>query len=109
MVDMQLPIMEPVMIFQLVDIPPPVPSMVDMLTKAMGRLLLAMDMDMLQLPMADMLLSATDMTLLNMDMDRPFLLNSFIVSGLFDILKHLAKTQKIRGSKGTSFFGLSYS
>ena len=36
----------------------------------MGRLLLAMDMDMLQLPMADMLLSATDMTLLNMDMDR---------------------------------------
>ena len=37
----------------------------------MGRLLLAMDMDMLQLPMADMLLSATDMTLLNMDMDRP--------------------------------------
>ena len=40
-----------------------------MLTIAMGRLLLAMDMDMLQLPMADMLLSATDMTLLNMDMD----------------------------------------
>ena len=31
----------------------------------------AMDMDMVQLPMADMLLSATDMTLLNMDMDRP--------------------------------------
>ena len=38
---------------------------------AMGRLLPAMDMDMLQLPMADMLLSAMDMTLLNMDMDRP--------------------------------------
>ena len=37
----------------------------------MGKLLLAMDMDMLQLPMADMLLSATDITLLNMDMDRP--------------------------------------
>ena len=37
----------------------------------MGRLLLAMDIDMLQLPMADMLLSATDMTVLNMDMDRP--------------------------------------
>ena len=37
----------------------------------MGRLLLAMDMDMFQLPMADMLLSATDMTLLNIDMDRP--------------------------------------
>ena len=37
----------------------------------MGRPLLAMDMDMLQLHMADMLLSATDMTLLNMDMDRP--------------------------------------
>ena len=37
----------------------------------MGRLLLAMDMDMLQLPMADMLLSARNMTHLNMDMDRP--------------------------------------
>ena len=37
----------------------------------MGRLLPAMDMDMLQHPMADMLLSAMDMTLLNMDMDRP--------------------------------------
>ena len=37
----------------------------------MGRLLPAMDMDMLQLPMADMLLSAMDMTLLNMYMDRP--------------------------------------
>ena len=36
----------------------------------MGRLLLAMDMDMLQLPMEDMLLSATDITLLNMDMDK---------------------------------------
>ena len=36
----------------------------------MGGLLLAMDMNMLQLPMADMLLSATDMTLLNMDMDK---------------------------------------
>ena len=35
----------------------------------MGGLLLAMDMDMLQLPMADMFLSATDMTFLNMDMD----------------------------------------
>ena len=62
-VDMQLPIMETVMTFQLVDRPPPVPSMVDMLTIVMGRLLTAMDMDML--------LSATDMTLLNMDMDRP--------------------------------------
>ena len=40
-----------------------------MLTIAMGRLLLVMDMDMLQLPMADMLLSATDMSLLAMDMD----------------------------------------
>ena len=59
------------MTFQLVDRPPKVPSMVDMLTIAMGRLLPAMDMDMLQLPMADMLLSATDMTLLKMDMDRP--------------------------------------
>ena len=70
-VDMQLPIMETVMAFQLVDRPPPVPSMVDMLTVAMGRLLPAMDMDVLQLPIADMLLSAMDMTLLNMDMDRP--------------------------------------
>ena len=61
-VDMQLPVMEMVMTFQLVDRPPPVPSMVDMLTIAMGRLLPAMDMEMLQLPMADMLLSATDMT-----------------------------------------------
>ena len=69
-VDMQLPIMETVMTFQLVD-RPPVPSMVDMLTIALGRLLPAMDMDMLQLPMADTLFSATDMTLLNMDMDRP--------------------------------------
>ena len=42
-----------------------------MLTIAMGRLLLAMDMDMLQLPMVDMLLSAMDMTLLKMDMDWP--------------------------------------
>ena len=42
-----------------------------MLTIAMGRLLLAMDMDMLQLSMADMFLSATDMTLLNMDIDMP--------------------------------------
>ena len=42
-----------------------------MLTIATGRLLLAMDMDMLQLPMADMLLSAMDMTLLKMDMDWP--------------------------------------
>ena len=41
-----------------------------MLTIAMGRLL-AMDMDMLKLPMADMLLSDKDMTLLNMDMNRP--------------------------------------
>ena len=40
-----------------------------MFTTAMGRLLLAMDMDMLQLPMADMFLSAMDMTFLNMDMD----------------------------------------
>ena len=70
-VDMQLPIMEMVMTFQLVDRPPPVPTMVDMLTIAMGRLLPAMDMNMLQLPMADMLLSAMDMTLLKMDMDRP--------------------------------------
>ena len=70
-VDMQLPVMEMVMTFQLVDRPPSVPSMVDMLVIAMGRPLPAMDMDMLQLPMADMLLSATDMTLLNMDMDRP--------------------------------------
>ena len=61
--------METIMTFQLVDRPPPVPSMVDMLTLAMGRLLPAMDM--LQLPMADMLLSATDMTLLNIDRDRP--------------------------------------
>ena len=59
-VDMQLPVMEMVMTFQLVDRPPPVPSMVDMLTIAMGRLLPEMDIDMLQLPMADMLLSATD-------------------------------------------------
>ena len=64
MVDMQLPIMETVMTFQLVDRPPPLSSMVDMLTIAMGRLLPAMDMDMLQPPMADMLLSATDMNLL---------------------------------------------
>ena len=70
-VDMQLPVMEMVMTFQLVDTPPPVPSTVDMLAIAMGRLLSAMDMDMLQLPMADMLLSAMDMTLLNMDLDRP--------------------------------------
>ena len=42
-----------------------------MLTIAMGRLFIAMDMDMLQPPMADMLLSAMDMTLLNMDMDMP--------------------------------------
>ena len=61
----------PDMTFQLVDRPPQVPFMVDMLTIAMGRLLPAMDMDMLQLPMADMLLSATDMTL--------------IVSGSFDV------------------------
>ena len=47
-----------------VDRPPPVPSMVDMLAIAMGRLLPAMDMDKLQLTMADMLPSATNMTLL---------------------------------------------
>ena len=70
-VDMHLPEMEMVMTFQLVDMSLPVPSMVDMLAIAMGRLLPAMDMDMLQLPMADMLLSAMDMPLLNMDMDRP--------------------------------------
>ena len=70
-VDMQLPVMEMVMTLQIVNRPPPVPSMVDMLAITMGRLLPAIDMDMLQLPMADMLLSATDMTLLNMDMDRP--------------------------------------
>ena len=48
-----------------------------MLNTAMGRLLLEMDMDMFQLPMADMLqlpmsdmsLSAMDMTFFNMDMD----------------------------------------
>ena len=40
-----------------------------MFTTAMGRLLLAVYMDMLQLPMADMSLSAMDMTFLNMDMD----------------------------------------
>ena len=44
-VDMQLPVMEMVMTFQLVDRPPPVPSMVDILAIAMGRLLPAMDMD----------------------------------------------------------------
>ena len=71
MVDMQLPVMEMVMTFQFVDRPPPVPSMVDMLAIAMGRLLPAMDMDMLQLPMVDMLLSPTDIALLNMDLDRP--------------------------------------
>ena len=60
---MHLPAMEMDMTFQLVDRPPPVPSMVDMLTIAIARLLPAMDMDML--------LSATDMTLLNTDMDRP--------------------------------------
>ena len=70
-VDMQLQIMETVMTFQLVDRPPSVPSMVDMLTIAMGRLLPAMDINMFQLPMPDMLLLATDMTLLNIDMDRP--------------------------------------
>ena len=70
-VDMQLPVMEMVMTLQIVNRPPPVPSMVDMLTIAMGRLLPAMDMDMLQLPMGDMYLQATDMTFLNMDMDRP--------------------------------------
>ena len=42
--------------------------MVNMLAIAMGRLLPAMDMDMLQLPM---LLSAMDMPPLNTDMDRP--------------------------------------
>ena len=63
--------MEMVMTFQLVDRPPPVPFMVDMLAIAMGRLLPAMDNDMLQLPMAYMLFSAMAMTLLNMDMDRP--------------------------------------
>ena len=63
--------MEMVMTFQLVDRPLPMPSMVDMLAIAMGRLLTAMDMDMLQLPMADMLFSAIDMPLLNTDMDRP--------------------------------------
>ena len=70
-VDLQLPVMEMVMTFQLFDRPPPVPSMLDMLAIAMGRLLPAMDMDMFQLTMADMLLSATDMPLLNTDMDRP--------------------------------------
>ena len=44
-----------------------------MLTKAMGRLLPAKDMDMLQLLMADMLFSATGTTLLHIDMDRPLL------------------------------------
>ena len=43
---------------------PTMPSMVDMLTITMSRLLPAIDMDMLHFPMADMLLSATDMTLL---------------------------------------------
>ena len=71
-VDMQLPVMEMVLTFQLVDRPLPVPSMVDMLAIAMGRLLPAMDMDKLQLTMADMLPSATNMTLLNMDSDRMF-------------------------------------
>ena len=44
-----------------------------MLTIAMGRLLPAMDMDMLlpELPIVDKLLSAMDMPLRNMDMDRP--------------------------------------
>ena len=44
-----------------------------MLLSATDMILLAMDMNMLQLPMADMLLSAMDMTLFNMDMDRPLL------------------------------------
>ena len=44
--------------------------MADMLLSATDMSLVAMDMDMLQLPMVDMLLSATDMTLLNMGMDR---------------------------------------
>ena len=45
------------MTFQLVDMLLPVPSTVDMLIIAMGRLLPAMDMDMLfpELPMVDML------------------------------------------------------
>ena len=46
------------------DKPPP-----ELLTKAMGGILLAVDMDMLQLLMVDMFLSATDMTFLNMDME----------------------------------------
>ena len=61
-----------VMTFQLVDMFLPVPSMVDMFTIAMGRLLPAMDMNILpELPMVDILLSAMDMPLLNTDMDRP--------------------------------------
>ena len=71
MVDMQLPVMEMVMTFQLVVRLLPVPSMVDMLAIAMGRFLTALDMDMFQLSTADMLLSAIDMPLLIMDMDRP--------------------------------------
>ena len=63
--------METVMTFQLVNMPLPVPSMVNMLAIAMGWLLPAMDIDMLQFPMADMILSAMDMPLLNTDMDRP--------------------------------------
>ena len=55
--------MEMVMTFQLVDMFLPVPSTVDMLTIVMGRLLPAMDMDMLQLPMADMSLSTMDLLL----------------------------------------------
>ena len=70
---MHLPANEIDMTFQLVDMFLPVPSMLDMLTIAMGGLFPAMDMDMLlpELPMVDMLLSAMDMPLLNADMDRP--------------------------------------
>ena len=68
---MHLQAMETDMTFQLVDMFLPVPSMVDMLTIAMGRLLPEMDMDMIKLPMVDMLLSAMDMPLLNMDRPLP--------------------------------------
>ena len=52
--DMQLPVMEMVVTFQHVDRPPPVPSRVDMLAIAMGRLLPAMDMKLrLELKLSD--------------------------------------------------------
>ena len=53
------------MTFQLVDMLLPLPSMVDILIIATGRLLPAMDMEMLlpELPMVDMLLSAMDISL----------------------------------------------